>query len=263
VSCCEAYDRGAHCDCKPCGRCEDDKHSAPPAQTAYDKAQAEHVPIVDNPEEFKRQRDAAGWCHDCNASGFAHMSNCPRLAAAFAALPPQPLYPNVQPHKTDTDRRLDELHKLLYQHSTRLDAALRRIEALELEVARLKGASAVYGVPPNASSAYAQAIDRKLENIRQSTKLVFDANGSQDRLKAILGEMTLDELVRYAGSGDDNEFAEEINRRRDRLFEAKEQAASNLGYWQARLESARESYRRRYVKLVFDANGSPLPDEGT
>jgi DNA-binding MurR/RpiR family transcriptional regulator len=100
-------------------------------------------------------------------------------AAQGERSPQQPLTNNELTIRANADAdKHNRLCDIFSQHMSRLDAALRRIEALELEVARLKGASAVYGVPPNASSAYAQAIDRKLENIRQSTKLVFDANGS-------------------------------------------------------------------------------------
>lgn len=109
---------------------------------------AEPVEIVDQPEAYAKMREAAGLCSDCGGDRHAHMSNCPRLAAAVALMPlPQP---------TAYDRDQQALRD-------RLDTAFQRIEQLELEVARLKG----------PQSAYAQAIDQKLENIRQSASLIL------------------------------------------------------------------------------------------
>jgi hypothetical protein len=98
---------------------------APDACDEYDRQRRElrmatNVPIVDQPEAYAKMREAAGLCSDCSGDRGAHFSNCPRIAAAFAQ---QKLAPD--------------------NIVVRFDAALRRIEALELEVARLKGPQSI------------------------------------------------------------------------------------------------------------------------
>lgn len=94
-----------------------------------------------------------------------HMSNCP-----LAGLPlPQPTaYERDQQALRDRVERLEQRADGNAYHThnelaPRLNAALRRIEHLELEVARLKG----------PQSSYVQAIDQKLQNIRQSASSIL------------------------------------------------------------------------------------------
>lgn len=105
MSCCEMNAQGHHCDCSPCGRCEGDNPRANTQQTAYDRAQ----------QEIRDAFDSV----DARISGLDRLiqqvqSRCATLETS-----------------TTPQRVVDTEH--------RLDAALRRIEQLELEVAKLKG----------------------------------------------------------------------------------------------------------------------------
>lgn len=82
----------------------------------------ELFPTQENIEQYKRMINR---CDDCIGTGGAHYGNCPRIAAAFA-----------QQNLVDSDLRAAFAE--IVTGRERLDAALRRIEALELEVARLK-----------------------------------------------------------------------------------------------------------------------------
>lgn len=84
----------------------------------------------------------------------------------------------------DILRRMDRLEALIDEqrrtidgHTLRLDAALRRIEQLEREVAVLKLPHSHPDERPlivtSSGGAYSQAIDQKLENIRNTVELVL------------------------------------------------------------------------------------------
>jgi hypothetical protein len=78
-------------------------------------------------------------CPDCGSMHIGvHMSNCPRIAAAVAQMPvPQPTaYDRAQ---AELNQHLGSLAQMVTSLTLRLEASLRRIEALELEVAKLQG----------------------------------------------------------------------------------------------------------------------------
>lgn len=78
-------------------------------------------------------------CSECGLGNGCHYTTCSIMQKAIAALPPQPV-PTA--YERDRQQISDRLFKLECQNDVllkRLDAALRRIEALELEVAKLKG----------------------------------------------------------------------------------------------------------------------------
>lgn len=93
-------------------------------------------------------REAAGLCSDCGGDHHAHYGNCPRIVAAFAQQR-VPRYdgpvPGQMPQPTAYERDQQALREgignaryVAENLSHRLDAALQRIEQLELEVAKLK-----------------------------------------------------------------------------------------------------------------------------
>lgn len=90
---------------------------------------AQNVPIVDQPEAYAKMREEAGYCQDFGSQGAgAHYGSCPRIAAAVAQMP--------QPTAYERDQQA--LRDRVTAQAVRLDDALRRIEQLENEVARLK-----------------------------------------------------------------------------------------------------------------------------
>lgn len=120
---------------------------------------AQHVPIVDQPEAYAKMREAAGLCSDCGGDRHAHMSNCPRIAAAVAQMPlPQPtaydrdqqaLRDRVELLEERADANADYTHNELHQRlrkleliriqtDARFDNTLRRIDQLERERAVIK-----------------------------------------------------------------------------------------------------------------------------
>lgn len=111
------------------------------ADCKYAPRMAEPVEIVDQPEAYAKMREAAGLCSDCGGDRHAHMSNCPRIAAAVAQMPlPQPTaYDRDQQALRD---RVDAIMRTCMacdkSIAMRLDAALRRIEQLERERAVIK-----------------------------------------------------------------------------------------------------------------------------
>lgn len=161
-----------------------------------------------------------GPCSDCGCSAGAHYTSCPRLANAVAQMPvPQPTaYDRAQnelsqriatldtlrrdwekesEHRIELLRaRLEELWEVsnltivdvkklrsesddclrqqleLFKLGPRLDAALRRIEALELEVARLQGPRFLPIDPEHERIVEAAIAGAKARSA------VFDANGS-------------------------------------------------------------------------------------
>lgn len=108
------------------------------------------------------------------------MSSCPRIAEVVRLSAPQSTaYDRDQQALRDrvtaleqwmdvaTDR-LEALESCAVGTSGSLVDARRRIEQLEAEVARLKGPRTY-----KAESPYVQAIDQKLENIRNTTRLAL------------------------------------------------------------------------------------------
>jgi hypothetical protein len=77
-------------------------------------------------------------CSHCGFHQSAHYGNCPRIAAAVL----QMSVPQPTAYERDQQALRADLKAAFAEIVTgreRLDAALRRIEALELEVAKLKG----------------------------------------------------------------------------------------------------------------------------
>lgn len=191
---------------------------------------AEFVPVEEKPEEYIRQVRREPTAYDR-----AQQEVERRLQALESCAV------GTSGSLIDTRRRLEELWEVsnltivdvkklrsesddclrqqleFFKLSPRLDAALRRIEALELEVARLKG----------PQTAYTQAIDEKLKIALKSMQLVLQA--------ADMG-ISVEQLATHLGCGCEGPFC------KGHPFSG--------GVTRCTLPPS-------------DANGSPLPDEGT